>query len=111
MIFFKHSMEAAARQDFKLLFSFPVRESGKRTLGLSGGRSAGVNHELRKARRQRLYGFFETGQGQPSFQIKTPEMIRRFQSGPANSDTGRCSEPAKPFCFVIQQWIVSLHGS
>lgn len=111
MVFFKHSMEAVARQYGKFLFSFPVRESGKRPLGLSAGHSAGMNHDLRKARGQFLQGSFEASQGQPSLQIKAPEMIRRFQSGPVNSDTGRCSEPAKPFCFVIQQAILSFHGS
>jgi hypothetical protein len=104
-------MEAAACQDFKLLFSFPVRESGKRPLGLPAGHSAGMNHELCKAREQRLQSFFETGQEQPSFQIKTPEMIRRFQRGSVNSDTRPCSDPAKPLCLVIQQGIVSIYGS
>jgi len=73
-------------------------------------RSAGMNHELRKTRRQRLQGSFEVLQGQPSFQIKAPEMIRRFHCGAIKLDSDGCREPAKPFRFVIQQWIVSIHG-
>jgi hypothetical protein len=109
MVFFKHSMEVAARQYGKLLFSFPVRESGKRTRAAI--RFAGMNHEFRKTRWQRLQGSFKTLQGQPSFQIKAPEMIRRFPCGAMKLDPDGCREPAKPFGFVIEQWIVSIHGS
>jgi hypothetical protein len=110
MVFFKHSMKAAARQYGKLLFSFPVRESGKRT-HRTAMCPAGMNHELGKARRQRLQGSFKALKGQPSFQIKTPEMIRRFHYGTMKLDPDGCREPAKPLRFVIQQWIVSIHGS
>jgi hypothetical protein len=50
-------------------------------------------------------------QGQPSFQVKAPEVIRRFYCGAMKLDPDGCREPAKPFRFVIQQWIVSIHGS
>jgi hypothetical protein len=111
MVFFKHSMEAAARQYGKLFFSFPVRKSGKRTLHRTPMRSAGMNHELRKARRQRLQGSFEALQGQTPFKIKAPEMIRHLHCRAMKLDPDGCREPAKPFRFVIQQWIVSIHGS
>ncbi len=109
MVFFKHSLEAAARQYGKLLFSFPVREIGKRTLRRIALSSAGMNHELRKTRRQRLQGSFEALRGQQTFQIKTPEMIRRFHCGAMKLDPDGCREAAKPFRFVIRQWIVSIH--